>query len=349
MSRHRSLRIGKSSFLIDTKATAIITGLTIGMVLLMIISLGIGQLQVWPIDVVKAVFGAGTDIQNLTVQQFRAPRIVLSVFAGAALAMSGAILQGIIRNPLASPDIIGITSGAALATVGFLTVFSDRGNALTVSIHWMPLASLIGAIVMGILVYSLAITRNGVQPLKLVLIGIGLAAALEAITTMLMLLGPIFTAARANIWLTGSVNGTNWSEIQTIVPWVLGLTLILFLLTPRLNIQELGDELAKNAGAFVQRDRLILLFVSTALAGGAVAFAGGISFVGLMAPHMARRLVGSAFGSLIPTAALIGGIIVLIADLVARTAFAPLEVPVGVFTALIGAPYFIYLLFKSKK
>ncbi|GEL78218.1 FecCD family ABC transporter permease [Tenuibacillus multivorans] len=349
MNNYVKLKIGKLQFLVNKKATTVILSLIFVMVALIIASLGIGQMKIWPFDVVKAIFGYGEDMHDLVVNQFRMPRILLAVLAGAGLAMSGAILQGIIRNPLASPDIIGITAGSALSTVGFLVIFSDRSNSLSVSIQWLPLASLIGAILMGIFVYLLAMNRNGIQPVKLVLIGVGLSAAVEAVTTMIMTFGPIYTAARANIWLTGSVNGTNWSEVATITPWILGLVVILFFYTTKLNMQELGDDLVTNAGARVQRDRLILLVLATALAGGSVAFAGGIGFVGLMAPHIARRLVGSTYAALLPTSALIGGVIVLVADLIARTAFAPLEIPAGVFTSLIGAPYFIYLLFKTRK
>ncbi|MGO1058588.1 FecCD family ABC transporter permease [Planococcus sp. FY231025] len=348
MKKYRSLRMGKASFLIDRKSLFILvllTGLTFSLIVL---SLGIGQLAINPIDVVKAIFGAGTDMHNLVVQSFRMPRILLAVFAGAGLAMSGAILQGIIRNPLASPDIIGITAGASFTTVAFLAFYSDRSNTLAVSIHWLPLASFIGAVGMGFLVYVLSQKYGQVAPVRLVLIGIGLSAAAQALTTMMMILGPIFTASRANIWITGSVNGTNWTEVLTIIPWIFLLTAVLFFYARRLNIQELGDELTVNAGSLVQRDRLVLLFLSSALAGGAVAFAGGIGFVGLMAPHMARKLVGSAFGALLPVSALLGGLIVLLADLIARTAFAPLEIPAGVFTSAIGAPYFIYLLYRTR-
>ncbi|MGP4073494.1 FecCD family ABC transporter permease [Piscibacillus sp. B03] len=349
MSKYWNFKLGSNRFLINKKSFFIIITLCLTVLAAIVLSLGIGQMFIGPIDVIKAIFGYGEDMHDLVVNDFRMPRILLAVLAGAGLAMSGAILQGIIRNPLASPDIIGITAGAALSTVGFLVIFSDRSNALTVSIQWLPLASLIGAVLMGFLVYLLATNRNGVQPIKLVLIGVGLSAAVEAVTTMIMTFGPIYTAARANIWLTGSVNGATWGQVSTILPWVVGLGIVLMFYTTQLNMQGLGDDVATNAGARVQRDRLVLLVLATALAGGSVAFAGGIGFVGLMAPHIARRLVGSVFSSLIPVSALIGGLIVLVADLIARTAFAPLEIPAGVFTSLIGAPYFIYLLFKTRK
>ncbi|GEN45536.1 FecCD family ABC transporter permease [Alkalibacillus haloalkaliphilus] len=348
MNKYIPFRFYKISFLIDKRSLITITSLTLISIVLMIVSLGIGQMQISPIEVVKALFNSSGDMENLVVQSFRMPRILLAVLAGAALALSGAILQGIIRNPLASPDIIGITGGAALTTVIFLAVFSDRSNTLTLSIHWLPLASFIGAIALGFIVYFLSWKNGGITPIRLVLIGVGIAMAVQAVTTMIMILGPIYTASRANIWLTGSLNGTNWNEIISITPWILGMIFILFIYARRLNIQELGQDLSINAGGFVQKDRFTLLLLSSALAGGAVAFAGGIGFVGLMAPHIARRLVGSAFGSLLPASALIGGIIVLIADLIARTVFMPLEVPAGVFTSAIGAPYFIYLLYRSR-
>lgn len=348
MKKYNTIRFKKASFLIEKKSFLILIILTTLMFAMIILSLGIGQMAINPFNVVKSVFGFGTEMDNLVVRSFRMPRILMAIFAGAGLALSGAILQGVIRNPLASPDIIGITSGAAFTTVGFLALFSDRSNTLTVSIHWLPLASFTGAICMGFLVYLLAQKNGTIAPIRLVLIGVGLSAATQAFTTMMMILGPIFTASRANIWITGSVNGTNWTEVQTIIPWMLALTVIVFFYARRLNIQELGDELATNAGGLVHKDRFVLLFLSSAFAGGAAAFAGGIGFVGLMAPHIARKVVGSAFGALLPASALIGGLIVLLADLVARTTFAPLEVPAGVFTSAIGAPFFIYLLYRNR-
>ena len=163
-----------------------------------------------------------------------------------------------------------------------------------------------------------------------------------------MILGPIYRASQANIWITGTVNGSSWENVFVLVPIVMVLLLITFMSARKINVQELGDELATGVGSRVQWQRFTLLIISTGLVGAAVAFAGGIGFVGLMGPHMARRLVGSSFGALLPTSALIGGILVVLADLIGRTVFLPLEVPAGVFTAAIGAPYFIYLLFRTR-
>ncbi|MFE8701341.1 FecCD family ABC transporter permease [Cytobacillus sp. FJAT-54145] len=348
MKKYKTLRIkGVISFLIDQKALLVTIALFIATLAAFIISTGMGDMKISPLEVIKTLFGKGTDMHSLVVNQFRLPRIIVALFAGMSLAVAGAILQGIIRNPLASPDIIGITGGASVAVVGFLALFSDSNNSLTISIHWLPLAAFIGATTIALLVYFLS-WKNGVSPIRLVLIGIGIAALTQAFTTTLMIMGPIFQASQANIWITGTVYGSNWSNVKILVPWASVLLIISFVLAQKLNIQELGEELAKGAGSRVQKDRFTLLLISTALTGGAVAFAGGIGFVGLMAPHIARNLVGSAFGALLPTSALIGGLLVIVADLIGRTIATPLEIPAGVFTAAIGAPYFIYLLFKNR-
>lgn len=253
-----------------------------------------------------------------------------------------------IRNPLASPDNLGLTGGAAVAVVGFLAFFSDDNNALTVSIKWMPLAAFLGAAIIGILIYLLA-WKNGVSPIRLVLIGIGISALMDAFKTLMMILGPIYRASQANIWITGTVHGSTWANVSILLPLTIVLVTIAMILARKMNIQELGDDVATSVGVHVGRQRFTLMMVATALVGISVAFAGGIGFVGLMAPHMARKLVGSSYGALLPVSALVGGILVMVADLIGRTLFSPLEIPAGVFTSAIGAPYFIYLLFKTRK
>ncbi len=348
MSKYTSVRFGKNiSFLIDKKSVTIFSVLFALVIALFLISTGMGEMKIAPLTVVKVLFGYGEQMETLVVKSFRLPRIIIALLVGISLAVAGSILQGIIRNPLASPDIIGLTGGAAVAVVAFLAFFSDTNNSLTVSIKWMPVAAFIGATVVALLVYLLA-WKNGVSPIRLVLIGIGISALMQAFTTLFMVMGPIYRASQANIWLTGTVYGSTWENVAVLTPIVLVLITVTIILARNLNVQELGDELATGVGSSVQKQRLILLLVGTALTGSAVAFAGGIGFVGLMAPHIARKLVGSAFGALIPVAALVGALLVMLADLIGRTLFSPLEVPAGVFTAAIGAPYFIYLLYKSR-
>lgn len=349
MKKYYKLRIGtdKLSFLIDKKAL-ITSTILFGIVLsIFIISTGIGELIISPFNVFKTLLGYGTEMENLFIFSFRLPRIIIALLVGISLAVAGAILQGLIRNPLASPDIIGITGGGSVAVVLFLMLFSDKNNALIVSIKWMPVAAFLGATILGILVYLLS-WKNGSSSIRLVLIGIGLSLLTDSLTTLFMIKGPIYQAAQANVWITGTVYAATWEQVRILLPVVFILLFISIISVRNVNIQELGDDLAAGVGSAVQKNRLLLLILSTALTGSAVAFSGVIGFVGLMAPHIARRLVGSSFGSLLPVSALIGAILVMVADLIGRTLFSPLEVPAGVFTAAIGAPYFIYLLYKTR-
>lgn len=339
-------RKGMISFLADKKVIFTTIILFLFTILLFLVSTGMGDMKISIIEVINVLLGNGEKMHTLVIHSFRLPRIIVAVLVGTALAVAGGILQGIVRNPLASPDILGITGGASVGVVLFLAIFSDKNNALTVSIKWMPLAAFIGATVVAFLIYALA-WDHGVSPIKLVLVGIGLFALTQAITTLLMILGPIYQASQANIWLTGTVYGSNWENVKILAPWTLILLLITFVSSRHLNIQELGDAVATGVGSRVNKQRFILLLLCTGLTGGAVAFAGGIGFVGLLAPHIARRIVGSAFGALLPVAALVGAILVIAADLIGRMMFGATEIPAGVFTAAIGAPYFIYLLFKN--
>jgi iron complex transport system permease protein len=349
LRKYRAFRFGKEniSFLVDRKSLVIFFVLLFMTALIALISAGLGDMKISPINVVKAWFGYGPDMERLVVNSFRLPRIIIAILVGISFAISGAMLQGIVRNPLASPDIIGITGGAAVAVVSFLALFSDENNALTVSIKWMPLAGFLGATAIAFLIYILA-WKNGVSPIRLVLIGIGLSALTQALTTLFMILGPIYRASQANIWLTGSIYGASWENVSTLLPWTIFLLIILVIVTRHLNVQELGDSVAMGVGSAVGRQRMILLLISTGFAAGGVAFAGGIGFVGLIAPHISRKLVGSSFGALLPVSALIGAILVMVADLIGRVFFGPNEIPAGVFTAVIGAPYFIYLLYKHR-
>ena len=314
----------------------------------MILSAGSGEFPLTPVEVVSALFGFGEEFNRTILVDFRLPRIILALFVGMALAVSGAILQGITKNPLASPDLIGVTAGASFAVVLFLTLFSDENNSLTVSIQWLPLFAFMGATITALVVFSLS-WKNGIAPFRLLLIGIAVAAFMQAGTTIWILMGPIYQASQATIWTTGSIYGANWSQVTVMMPWAILLIVIALLMRRQMNILELGDDIATGVGSRVQRNRILLLFLSTGLTGIAVAFAGGIGFVGLLAPHIARRIVGPKFQSMILFSAGIGALLVLIADWIGRVAFAPIEVPAGVWTAAVGAPYFIFLLITQRK
>ncbi|WP_342542809.1 iron ABC transporter permease [Paenisporosarcina sp. FSL H8-0542] len=314
----------------------------------MLLSAGSGEFPLSPSKVLAALFGYGEEFDRIILIDFRLPRIMMALFVGMALAVSGAILQGITKNPLASPDLIGVTAGASFAVVLFLSLFSDENNALTVSIQWLPLFAFLGATLTALIVFALS-WKNGIAPFRLLLIGIAVAAFMQAGTTIWILMGPIYRANQATIWTTGSIYGANWSQVSVIMPWALLLIIISLLLRRQMNILELGDDIATGVGSKVQRNRVVLLLISTGLTGVAVAFAGGIGFVGLLAPHIARRIVGPKFQSMVLFSAGVGALLVLIADWIARVAFAPIEVPAGVWTAAVGAPYFIFLLMTQRK
>jgi iron complex transport system permease protein len=330
------------SFLFEKKAITVLLALISLLVLLLIAGLSIGSTMLNPVTVVKELFNIGSGEYTFIIKTLRLPRIILALLVGSALGVSGLILQGIIRNPLGSPDVLGITGGASFAAVVFITYFTD-----TLSIKWLPMVSITGAGIISILIYLLS-WKKGVTPIRLVLIGIGMAAAMGALTTMMLVLGNTYSTPQAYLWLTGSVYGANWNHVYSMLPWVIIFIPLTLLFTRTANAQELGDQMALGLGVRVQLHRFSLLFISVALAGSAVAFGGGMGFVGLIAPHISRKLVGRSFGSLVPVSAIIGGLTVFLADVVARTAFLPLDLPAGVFVSGIGAPFFIYLLYRDR-
>ncbi|WP_409367288.1 FecCD family ABC transporter permease [Lysinibacillus sp. 38-6] len=330
----------KVSFQLSKKVAMMIILLCILLCGMIMLALSVGSDFISPVTVVKELFGYGTGEYLFTIQTLRLPRVLLAALVGMALAVSGLILQGIIRNPLAAPDIIGVTSGASVGALLFLAY-------ATVSIHFLPLAAIIGAGIVSTIIYLLS-WKKGVTPIRMVLIGIGISAFAKGIVTMLIVMGEEVRTSRAYIWLTGSLYGANMQDVYLLLPWVILLSLFTFVMARVINVKELGDDIALGVGVKVQIFRLLFLLISVMLAGTAVAFVGGIAFVGLVAPHISRMLVGRSFAALIPISAMVGAIIVIFADIIGRTAFLPKDLPAGVFTAAIGAPFFIYLLFRTR-
>lgn len=342
-NEHLVIRGKLFSFLIHKKAVLVTMLLLLATLALMIVSTGIGSLYISPVNVIRAILGIGDGTNDMIVRILRLPRIMVAVMVGASLAVSGAILQGVVRNSLANPDTVGITGGASLGAVTFFFFFSDK-----VSIHLLPIFAVTGAFIASMIIYILA-WKNGVTPLRLVLIGIGFSAAMSSLSYMMMISGPIILANQSMTFMTGSVYGVSWAKaVLPLLPWMLILLPLIFVYSRHINIQELGEDVARSVGSHVQRQRFLLLLFSVALAGAAVAFGGAIGFIGLMAPHIARKLVGPSFGALLPASALMGAIVLLLADLVGRSLFPPLDIPAGVFTACIGAPFFVYLLYRSR-
>ncbi|MGY4690772.1 FecCD family ABC transporter permease [Salibacterium sp. K-3] len=329
-------------FSLKTRTNRVLLLLFLAVAAACMVGPSLGNTMLSPLEVIRTIAGEGEGANEFIVMNSRLPRTLVSLLVGAALGVSGALLQGVVRNPLAAPDIIGVTGGASVAAVAFLTYVSG-----SVSIGWLPAAAVTGALLVAMLTYSLA-WKKGVTPIRLVLIGIGIAAVMNALTTFMIVVSSKVTASSAYLWLTGSIYGASWEDITAMLPVVLLLTPAALVFSRSLNAQQFGDDTAAGLGVRIQVHRFILLFISVVLAGAAVAAAGAIGFVGLIAPHIARTLIGRTFGPVIAASALVGGLLLFGADLAARTIFYPVDVPAGVFTAAVGAPFFLFLLYRNR-
>ncbi|MEW9095896.1 MAG: iron ABC transporter permease [Clostridiaceae bacterium] len=316
--------------------------------LIMTLSLSIGEVMVNPLDVFKSILGMDTGFSSILVMNIRLPRILVAFFVGASLALSGAILQGVVKNNLASPNILGIVDGGAVGALVFLTIFIDpKNNSLTTSILYMPLFTF--AFSFLALMFIFFICGKSASTNKLIIIGIGVSAIFKALTNILIINGPVVFIKEATTWITGTIYGANWTHAMLITVIFFAFTIMALIFIKELNLHQLEDEVITVLGSNVHKSRLILLCISAGLTAGAVTIGGGIAFVGLIAPHIARKLVDSKFENLIPLSILIGGIITLLADFASKWLFYPQDLPIGIFTASIGAPYFIYLLIKNRK
>ncbi|MBX3061801.1 MAG: iron ABC transporter permease [Anaerolineae bacterium] len=335
------------SYRIDKRVPLVMLLLIAFTFVTLVFSISYGEYNIPPGEVVRTLLDINQDHPDyanfrLVVHTFRLPRILLAFLVGAALATSGTIMQGITRNPLADPYLLGVSGGASVVAVGMIVWFRN------VPISYLPFGAFAGALITAILIYVLAWKRGNTTPIRLILIGIALEAIIGAITTVMLLFGNINEVQQAYVWLTGSVYGRNWDHVRAIAGWLLVFLPLAFLLSRNLNTLGLGDDTAKGLGLRVERQRLLLLIISVALAAAAVAVSGVIGFVGLVAPHVTRRLVGPAHEGVLPVSALFGGALLVLADLVGRWVISPSELPIGIVTAMIGAPYFMYILYRSR-
>ncbi|MGI8781477.1 MAG: FecCD family ABC transporter permease [Solirubrobacteraceae bacterium] len=343
MTRRQVIRLERPalSLRVDPRAIAVTAALALVAFAALVVSVGVGELAIAPPDVVRALLGRGERRHEFVITELRLPRALVAFLVGTALAVSGAILQGLTRNPLAAPELIGVTAGANVAAVIVIVALPQT------PIAFLSVAAFAGALAATALVYALA-WRGGGSPMRVVLVGIGLTAAGYAVVTaVISSVDEIVHASQLVVFTAGSVYGKGWKELATLGPAVLVLGALAVGGARHLDALRLGDEMASGLGVHVARRRLSLLALAAALAAAAVATAGPVSFVGLMAPHIARRLVGAAHIAVVPVAAMLGGTIVIVADALARTSFAPVDIPVGVMTAVVGAPYFVYLLYRT--
>lgn len=303
------------------------------------VSLVNGSVEISTAQVLQDFLGAGNATINETQKQIleniRLPRTIVAGLVGINLALSGAILQAVMKNPLADPHIIGISSGAGLFGIFVMLVFNDAGILVT------P-AAFVGAMLAAGLIYILA-WKDGIRPIRIILAGVAVSAFLGAgISGLLIFYGDKVHGAL--LWMVGGLSARSWPHVEILYPYTIVGTVLAFLSARHLNILQLGDEVAKGLGLRVTLVRTFLTAIAALLAASAVCVVGLLGFVGLIIPHTARLITGSDYRILLPGAAFLGAAVVIFSDTVARTIFAPAELPVGILTAMLGAPFFLYLL-----
>lgn len=326
---------------------AVVLIFSVFLILSFIVSMNTGYSKLSPLDTLRTLFGGGSNKENLILFGFRLPRIVISMLVGAGLALSGCIIQGVSRNALADPGLLGINAGAGLTVILFVLFF---GSQSYLSVFTLPFLALLGGGLAAILIYALAYKREGgLAPIRLILTGVAMQAGLSALTTVLVVKLDETQFDFVATWQAGSIWGSNWKFVLALLPWLLLLIPYVLSKSRALDVLSLGDDIAYGLGASVEKERRRLLVSAVALAASCVAVSGSINFVGLIAPHLARRLVGPRHRILLPVCALAGAVLVSVSDTVARVIAQPFEIPTGIMVAIIGAPYFLYLLVKNKQ
>lgn len=325
--------------------------LVVGVALAVVASVAIGSVAISPVHVVDVIvahllpWSTGTaGLDDQIIWEFRLPRALLGFVVGAALAVAGAVLQAVVRNPLADPFVFGVSSGASLAAVAALTLTSGVLAAVST-----PVAAFVGALATTIAVFVLAQRGGRVNPSRLVLAGVAVSYLLSSLTSYLVLRasGPGSGVGQVLSWLAGSLAAATWSDLGVPTVVLVTATVVLVLFAGVLNAFLIGDETAASLGVDVARMRLLLFVITSLLVGVAVAVSGAIGFVGLVVPHAVRMLVGSDHRWVLPASALAGGLLLVVVDIGARLVLAPSEIPVGLLTAVVGAPFFLWLLRRS--
>ncbi len=316
------------------------------LVLVFIISLNTGRYSIAPLEVWQTLIGNGSRKQNIVLFDLRLPRMIIAVLIGAGLAISGAILQGISRNGLSDPGILGINAGAGLAVLLFVSLYPATSLAPP---FLMPFLALVGAGLTALLIYVLSYKKGqGISPTRLLLTGIAVGAGISALTVILILQLNPRNFEFVVTWQMGSLWGANWKFVLALLPWMVILLPYVYLKSRTMNILSMNEQISGGLGLSINRERLALLAAAVGLAASSVATGGGIGFVGLLGPHIARRMVGPQHQYMLPITALVGALLVLTGDTIGRSIMENTEVPAGVVISLLGGPYFIYLLMRSK-
>ena len=304
-------------------------------------SVAIGAVSLSPTEVVTGLFDTSDRVSHQIVWNLRVPRVLVAGLVGMNLALSGVLLQGIMRNPLAAPTIVGVTAGAGLAATAVMVLSSGLPT-------FLPLAAFGGAMGAAVLVYLLSWQPGlGTSPVRMVLAGVAITSMIGAFTTSLMV---IFSdrVQPVILWLAGNLIGRSWNHLELLWPYSAAGLAIAFLLVRQLNVLQLGDQAAQGLGVRIERSRFLAMALAAFLAASAVSVAGLVGFIGLMVPHIMRLLGGHNHSYLIPASAAGGAALMIWADLGARMLMAPTEIPVGIITALLGGPFFVFLLYRTR-
>lgn len=332
------VRAGRGSFLVHRRGAAVAAGLVLLLAAACLTYLCVGKTYTAPGEALKVLFGQPSS-EEFTVGTARLPRMTVGLLAGAAFGVAGALIQTVARNPLASPDVIGVSQGAGALTVGAMTFGVTSYAAL-------PYVSVAGGLLAAALVYAFA-WRGGLQATRFVLIGIGFAVALRSVTHLFLTKGDYLVAQQAKVWMTGSLNARGWDEAAPLAWTLLLLAPFVCWAARAQRTVSMDDDTATALGVRLGRVRVGLALLGVVLASVATGAAGPVDFVALLAPQIARRMTRTAQIPLL-CSALLGSVLVVVADLLARKLFEPTEVPVGVLTAAVGAPYLIWLIARGR-
>lgn len=338
------LRVGRWSLVWRPRAVLICSCLVLVNFVLVCVNVAIGELSRTPWEVAQVLLGGGSSVDRLVIVDLRLPRTLVGVCVGACLGMSGALIQSITRNPLASPDIIGVTTGASAGAVAAIII--GAGLPAWVAAVGVPGAAVLGGLFAGLLIFTLSWYR-GLDSYRVVLIGIGVNFALSSVISLLLVRAQINQAAQATVWLTGNLDGRGWDQLWPVLSTLLVVGTLTLVGAHALASLRLGDDSARALGVQVQPTRVLLLVGAVLLASAAASAAGPIAFVAFVAPQVMKRVLASP-GEPLVGSALGGATLLLSADVVARVIL-PVELPVGIITAVVGAPYFLFLLLQRRK
>ncbi|MFC8510926.1 FecCD family ABC transporter permease [Streptomyces sp. NPDC057411] len=324
----------------EPRALVSVLGLLVLAAAAAVVLIGSGDFPIAPGDVVATLLGHGTPVQEFAVMDLRLPRVLVAVFVGAALGIGGAVFQSVSRNPLGSPDVIGFGQGSTVGALTVMVLFHGGAAAAAGG-------AVVGGLVTGVVIYLLA-WKRGVSGYRLVLIGIGAAAMLTAVINYLITKAQFVDAARATVWMTGSLDGRDWAQFWPLLAVSCVLLPVVLGHGRALRMLEMGDDAAYALGVKVERTRIVLMGSAVLLVAVATAAAGPIVFVSLTAPQLARRLTRSP-GPNLAASALMGTTLLLVADWTATNAFGERQLPVGVVTGVLGGCYLLWLLVSERK